>query len=217
MTGTAASFGMLAGVVAAACTVPYVRDTLRRTTVPHRGSWLIWSVIEVVAVAALAADGAQWSLLPLAVQAAGTCLVLALSVRFGSGGLSRVDLALLGLAAVGVAGWLLADEPVVAVAGAIVADLLAVLMMVPKCWRDPHTETLSTYALAAASGALMVGAVATPTASLLVYPVYFALVNAAVSVVIVRRRAMLARSEVPTGPVRAEEALVPAGAVVAGS
>ena len=49
MFSSAAMFGVLAGAVAAACTVPYVRDTLRGNTVPHRGSWLIWGVLEVVA------------------------------------------------------------------------------------------------------------------------------------------------------------------------
>ena len=140
----APTFGLLAGVVAVACNVPYLRDTWRGSTVPHRGSWLIWSVLEVMAVGAQGADGARWSLLPLVVQAAGTCLVLALAVRRGQGGLSRVDLGLLGLAALGLAGWMAVDEPVIATACVVVADLLAALMMVPKAWREPHSETLSS-------------------------------------------------------------------------
>ena len=91
MIESAPMFGVLAGSLAVACTVPYVRDTLRGTTVPHRGSWLIWSVLEVVAVEAQRADGARWSLVPLVTQTVGTCLVFALAVWLGSGGLSRVD------------------------------------------------------------------------------------------------------------------------------
>ena len=105
------------------------------------------------------ADGARWSLVPLVVQATGSCLVLALSVRLGQGGLSRVDLGLLVLAALGLAGWLSVDEPAIATACVVVADLLAALMMVPKAWRDPHSETLSTFVLASASGALTAMAV----------------------------------------------------------
>ena len=49
---------------------------------------------KVVAVEAQRADGARWSLVPLVTQCVGTCLVFGLSVRLGSGGLSRADLAL---------------------------------------------------------------------------------------------------------------------------
>jgi len=184
----APTFGLLAGVVAVACNVPYLRDTWRGSTVPHRGSWLIWSVLEVVAVGAQGADGARWSLLPLVVQAAGTCLVLALAVRLGQGGLSRVDLCLLGLAALGLAGWMAVDEPVIATACVVVADLLAALMMVPKAWREPHSETLSTFVLASASGVLTALAVGTFSVPLLAYPVYFVAVNAGLAAVILGGR-----------------------------
>jgi hypothetical protein len=203
----APTFGLLAGVVAVACNVPYLRDTWRGSTVPHRGSWLIWSVLEVVAVGAQGADGARWSLLPLVVQAARTCLVLAQAVRLGQVGLSRVDLGLLGLAALGLAGWMAVDEPVIATACVVVADLLAALMMVPKAWREPHSETLSTFVLASASGALTALAVGTFAVPLLAYPVYFVAVNAGLAAVILggrrahdRRAALAAKA----GPVRSE-------------
>jgi len=175
----------------AASTLPYLRDTLRRATVPHRGSWLIWGVIEVVALESQRADGARWSLVPLASQALGTCLVFALAVRFGSGGVSRTDLALIGLAGVGVAGWLAADEPVIATSCVIAADFVAALMMLPKTWRDPSSETLSTFVLAAAAGCLGAVAVGGLRPALLLYPAYFALVNGVTATVIHLRRQAL--------------------------
>jgi len=193
MTDAAPVLGLLAGMLGVACTVPYLRDTLRRTTVPHRGSWFIWGLLEVVALEAQHADGARWSMLPLLTQAIGTCLVFGFSVRLGYGKLTRVDLSLITLAGVGVAGWLAVDEPVIATICVIAADFVAVLMMVPKTWRDPHSETLSTFALAAGSGVLTAGAVGSLSVSLLAYPVYFAAVNAAVAGVIAHRRRVLER------------------------
>lgn len=199
----AAVAALLAGLLGVADTVPYLRDTIRRSTVPHRSTWLIWSVIEVVAVQAHIADGARWSLAPLIIQAVGSCLILGLSVRLGSGGLSRIDLALIALAGVGVAGWLAVDTPMVATVCVIAADLIAAVMMLPKTWRAPETETLSTFVLAAVGGALTVGAVGSMSVALLVYPVYFFLVNAALALVIAYRRRLLGhgrrtRSTVPT-------------------
>ena len=44
MSELAPVLGVLAGVVGVADTIPYVRDTLRGVTRPHRGTWLIWGV-----------------------------------------------------------------------------------------------------------------------------------------------------------------------------
>ena len=184
----AALSGLLAAALSAADTVPYLRDTLRGSTVPHRGTWLVWSVLGVVAVESQRADGARWSLVPLVMQATGTLLVLALSVWLGSGGLNRTDTALIAVAAAGVAGWATVDEPVVATTCVIVADLVAALMMLPKTWRDPESETQATFVLAALSGALAVGAVGSVSVRLVAYPAYFMLVNAALAWVIAHRR-----------------------------
>ena len=37
-----AVLGVSAGAIGIADTIPYVRDTLRGVTRPHRGTWLIW-------------------------------------------------------------------------------------------------------------------------------------------------------------------------------
>jgi hypothetical protein len=192
----AATFAALGGAAGVVGTIPYARDVWRRTTVPHRGSWFIWSVIEVVSVEAQRADGASWSLVPLVSQAIGTCVVFALSVKLGSGGVSRVELALIAVAGVGVLGWFAADEPVIATGGAILADFVGVIMMVPKAWRVPHSETLSMFALASIGGVMTAGSVGALTPSLLVYPVYFALVNAVLAVVIGCRRSTTSRETV---------------------
>ncbi len=191
MLGATASFAVLGGAVGVVESIPYVRDTWRGSTTPHRGSWLIWGVIEVVAIEAQRADGARWSLVPLITQAVGTCLVFALSVKLGRGGLSRVELALLALAGAGVFGWFAVDEPVIATLCVIVADFIAVLMMIPKTWRNPHSETLSTYGLASLGGVAAGASVGVMSPSLLMYPVYFALVNAALTLVIGYRRGVL--------------------------
>ena len=60
MTDVAPVLGVLAVLVGIADTIPYVRDVLRGTTRPHRGTWLIWSVLAIVvaSLAGLLAAGA---------------------------------------------------------------------------------------------------------------------------------------------------------------
>jgi hypothetical protein len=184
----AAILGVLGALVGVADSLPYLRDILRGSTRPHRGTWLIWSLLAILAYSAQRADGASWSVALTATQAVFTGLIFALGIRRGEGGLGGADLALIAIALAGVAGWIVAREPVVAVACVIVADLSATAMMLPKAYRDPGSETLSTFALASVAGALAAGAVGDLDVSLLLYPVYYCLANASVALLLHVRR-----------------------------
>ena len=92
-------------------------------------------------------------------QAVLTSVIFALAIRRGEGALGAVERVMLAVAAGGVVGWLIADEPVVATACVVAADLIGVAMMLPKTYRDPESETLATFALASVAGAFAAGAV----------------------------------------------------------
>jgi hypothetical protein len=190
--GLTVVLGVLAGVTSVANTVPYVRDIVRGTTRPHRGSWLIWAVTASVVYASQRADGASWSLIMAGAQAVLTALVFLLAIPRGEGGLSAGEASMVALAGAGVVGWMVADEPLVATICVIAADLIAAGLMVPKTYRDPGSETLATYALASVGGVLAAGAVGTADPSLLLYPLYFCAINAAIAMLIAQRRARVA-------------------------
>jgi hypothetical protein len=189
MSDLAPVLGLLAGGLAVADTVPYLRDMVRGTTRPHRGTWLIWGVMAIVVCASQWADGATWSLIMAVAQAFVTTLIFLLAIRRGEGGVGPTDLALLAVAMGGVVGWVVADEPIVATGCVVAADLIGVALMVPKTYRDPGSETLATYAFASLGGLLATAAVETAELALLLYPVYYCLVNGAIAVLIMRRRA----------------------------
>jgi hypothetical protein len=189
VTEAAPFLGVLAGLLGVADTVPYIRDTLRGVTRPHRGTWLIWGVLGIVVCLSQRADGASWSLVMAAVQALATVIIFALAIPRGEGGVSRVDVMMMAIAAGGVTGWVLADEPIVATACVVAADSIGVALMVPKTYRDPDSETLATFALASIAAVLAALAVAAPDPALLLYPAYYCLANGLIALLIVRRRA----------------------------
>ena len=194
MTGIAPVLGVVAGVIGVADMIPYVRDTLRGSTRPHRGTWLIWGALAVVVCFSQRADGASWSLIMAATGAVLNSLVFMLSIRRGVGGVTAVELVMTAVAGGGVVGWLVADEPVVATACVVAADLIGAAMMAPKTHRDPGSETLVTFAFASLGGAVAAGAVGSGQLSLLLYPVYYCVINGAMAVLILHRRAVLARA-----------------------
>ena len=118
-------FGVLAGVVGVVDTVPYVRDIVRGTTRPHRGTWFIWGVLAIVVCVSQRADGASWSLVMAGTQAVLTTFIFVLAIRRGEGGLSATDGLLIAIAAGGMAAWVVVDEPLIPTACVIAADLIA--------------------------------------------------------------------------------------------
>jgi hypothetical protein len=192
-------FGVLAGAIGVADTVPYVRDILRGHTRPHRGTWFIWGVLAIIVCLSQRADGASWSLVMAGTQAVLTGLIFVLALGRGEGGLSSTEIALTAVAGAGVAGWVVVSEPVVATGCVVAADLIAAAMMLPKAYRDPDSETLVTFAFASMGGALAAAAVGAPDVSLLLYPVYYCLVNGAIALVIWQRRLAQAAIAAPDG------------------
>lgn len=185
------AFGVAAGILSVVDGAPYIRDTLSGRTRPHRGTWLIWCVLAIVAFASQVAEGGAWSLVMIGTQAVFTTIIWLLSIRRGVGGVSTAERLLLGVAGLGLAGWALFSSPLLATIGVVVADTVGVVMMVPKTWKDPASETLSTFTLAALAGAFSAVAVGGLDMTLLLYPAYFALANGVVATIIaVRRRAL---------------------------
>lgn len=195
-----AGFGLVAGAMAVVDTFPYIRDTLRGNTRPHRGTWLIWSVLAAVAFFSQLADGASWSLGMVGGQSIVTLAVFALSLHFGVGA-GRNEVGLMIIALVGVAGWFVISAPIVATISVVLADLIGLLLMLPKTYRDPYSETLVTFALSSVGGVLGALAVGSWDPALLVYPMYFAAMNLFVAALLAIRREMLgdAARPVPGG------------------
>src|SRR5688500_8457945 len=88
MTEIVPVLGVLAGAIGVADTIPYVRDFLRGSTRPHRGTWLIWGVLAVVVCLSQRADGASWSLIMASTQAVLTSLIFMLAIHRGEGGVT---------------------------------------------------------------------------------------------------------------------------------
>ena len=191
MSEIAPALGLAAGAVGVADTIPYIRDTLRGRTRPHRGTWFIWGNLAVVVSVSQWADGASWSLTLSATQIVLIGFIFVLSIGRGEGGVSAPELFMIAVAGAGVAGWVTVDEAVVATAFVVAADLIGTALMMPKTYRDPESETLSTFVLASVAGALAAASVGAVQPALLLYPLYFCVVNGALALLIAGRRAEL--------------------------
>ena len=102
---------------------PYIFDILRKKTKPQRATWLIFTVLGLIAFISQLQLGATWSLVFLGLDVLGSLGVLILSIPYGVGGFSRLDKYSLSVAGAGVLISILAHHPVIAILGVMLADL----------------------------------------------------------------------------------------------
>ena len=204
--GTAAVLGAGCSILG---TAVYLWDVRHGGTRPHRGSWLVWAVVGVVAALSHGAEGGRWSLLVLWTQAVMSLLVLALAVPFGIGRPTAGIVVLLGVAAAGVTGWVVLDDPLAATVSAVVADAAGILAMLPKSWADPWSEGVTLYALVGVTGVLSMVAADEWSLGLLLFPAYLVLVNPGLAAVLLWRRRRLARDADGAGGLSRPAAISP--------
>lgn len=165
----------------------YIASILRGHTKPQRTTRFLMALITGMSFFALLAAGdmsGMWLALTSFVQ---SLVIFCLALRWGIGGRNWLDVVCIVLCVTGIVAWLRADEPVVGLVAAIVADFIAIIPALVKTWRLPHTETVWFFVLDGLAGLLII--VAGPhDAFSLAYPAYILLANAIFVVAILRPR-----------------------------
>lgn len=189
---------VVVGLTTCGCVVPYIRDILNGETRPQRMSWIVFASLATAAtVAQIAADGVTSGALLAAGAAVGFGSVALLSIRHGEGGFGAVDLAsIAGLIAV-LAIWSQTENEALIITLIIAVELPAVAVTAHKGFRNPRSETLSTWLIDGAAGVGAVIAVPSLSLSVMAFPVYHALSNMSVASAIIaggRRRRVEAQA-----------------------
>lgn len=147
MNITPALLGQIAGILAVVQAIPYIVSILRGKTKPARASYAIWSVVQVISVVSYIASGAtdtKWVPIALTVSAIA---IFSLSFKYGMGGLSKLDISCLGIAAIAIVLWVTTNDPALAVYASLVASTIAYIPIVKKSYLLPDTENTLSWTL----------------------------------------------------------------------
>jgi hypothetical protein len=140
-------FGYVGILLLVAGYVPYIRDVFRGTTKPHAFSWFIWSILNVIVLAAQMMNDAG----PGAWVTAGTgiaCFMIFLFALIkGDRHFAPIDWLFLGAAGISLALWRLTNNALLAVILVTIADAIGFLPTFRKGFHKPQEETLSLYVL----------------------------------------------------------------------
>lgn len=171
MNITSALLGQIAGILAVVQAIPYVVSILRGKTRPARASYAIWSVVQIISVVSYIASGAtdtKWVPIALTVSA---IVIFILSIKRGMGGLAKLDISCLIIAAIAIILWLTTNNPTLAVYASLVASTIAFVPIVKKSYLYPDTENTLSWTLYAVAVLLNVCALTSLNPAIVLPPV----------------------------------------------
>jgi hypothetical protein len=163
--------GILSALVFLAGDVPYLSDTIKGKTKPHRITWGVVTLLNVIGFANQWASGASNSLW---LFGAGVLMVGAIfiaSLWKGVGGHTRQDMVSLTISLIGVGLWLIFDSPLLSILANILVAAVALLPSYAKAKRAPETETGIAWIGGAVSSLLAAISVGELNPQLLLLPV----------------------------------------------
>jgi hypothetical protein len=180
-------FGIIAGVLGVVQAIPYIISILRGETRPHRISWFILFVIDLIQLITYYSAGARGSIYLTAVFTIIAALIFALSFHYGMGGSSRLDLTCLVLSLIIIAIWVISGNAVLALYTSIVGSVFGYIPTILKSWRFPHTENTLSWVLGAFAALANLAAITVWRPSLIMLPVSYMILISTVTTILLLR------------------------------
>lgn len=153
-------------------TLPYIIDVVKHKTRPNIITWIIWTALIGIGVAALFTNkdyNAAWLLVG---DAIATFAVVVVGIRYGTAELGKFDIVFLIGAIVGLILWLVFNSPLIAIIATIIIDLLGTIPTVRHSYLHPEEETYITFALGIIATIFTLLSLTIYAFSAWVYPVY---------------------------------------------
>jgi hypothetical protein len=128
--------------------IPYLTDMFKGKTKPHIFTWVIWWTVSFIMFLGQQSNGA-WAGSRTTAVAWLLCTIVAVYSFFHKGIriITRSDYILTWLAIVAIVIYLYTDNRRRSVMLLNIADILSFAPTIRKSWSNPHTETISMYAI----------------------------------------------------------------------
>jgi hypothetical protein len=184
-------FGIISVILEIICFFTYVKDIFARKTSPHMYTWLLWTILQSVGIAAMFKGGAYLGVLGLTVGSLFCFFIFILSFKYGTKNITRFDTFCLFGAIIIILVWLLQHNALLSVILVTVVDVIAFLPTYRKGYAEPKSETVSTFLLSAASQAFSLLALASYSLTTTLYLSDLVITNGAFALILIFRRRMI--------------------------
>ena len=148
----------------------YIASILKRKTTPHLYSWLIWSILQCIATAAIIQGKGGYGALNFIISAILCTSIFILSLKFGTKNITKYDTICLVGSLFAIVIWIFTKDPVYSVILITIIDFIGFIPTYRKSYTEPNTEALSTYIINTIGDGLAVLALATYSLTTVLYP-----------------------------------------------
>ncbi len=157
----------------------YLKDTLSGKAKPNRVTWLLWTIIPFIAVAAQIKEGVGLPTLMTFMVGFNPLLIFIASFfnKKSEWKLGKFDLICGGLSMIGVLLWILTKDANLAILFSIIADGLAALPTIRKSFSNPETESENVFIGGIIAGGITILALKSYNLAHLGFPLYILSVN----------------------------------------
>lgn len=180
VVGTGASLLLLALIV------PYIKSIITSTTRPSAVSWFGWALLFIIATAAQASKGIDWSLAVPLISTISTTAIAFTALYMGRAVWTRADGICIALATLAIILWAITKEPLTAIILSIIADLSVTTPTIIKTYQDPTSEPSTLWILYVIGITLELVATRDFTIYNLLFPVYTVLGSTIIAILSLR-------------------------------
>ena len=184
-------FGTIAIIIAFVSYIPYFKDIYTETTKPHLFSWLIWTILTLIAFISQLADGAGFGGWVTGFSAFLGLLIIGYSYNKGEKEITSSDWWILFAALAITSIYIFTKDAFLATFLTTSVTVIGFIPTVRKSYSKPFQETLSAYVLTAIKYLFAIAALDNFSFTTLFFPAAAVIMNVCFSWLLVSRRRIL--------------------------
>jgi CDP-diglyceride synthetase len=151
-------------------------------------SWFGWAILFIIATAAQASKGIDWSLAVPLISTISTTIIAFTALHLGRAVWTRADGICIALGILAIVLWAITKEPLTAIILSIIADLAVTMPTIVKTYQDPTSEPATLWVLYVIGAILELVATQQFTVYNLLFPIYTVLGSVIITALALRGR-----------------------------
>ncbi len=139
--------GLLSGILLISGYVPYMYEVMKKSTIPSRMSWFIWSLSTATILFSVFSTGTTEAIWVPIADAIGCFLIFLLALRYGKGGWSFTDKISLAICLVSLAIWGLTGNAFIALVMNLCVYVSGYIPTIKKAFQQPGDESRTAWTI----------------------------------------------------------------------